>query len=112
MAVRAILEKSGFSVIEIETGEQALEYCREYIVDLVLLDAWLPGMSGVSCCQVLRALFPELPIVMITALEDPNLIQEMLAAGATDYIPKPIEWNTFSHRLSRLVMSVDRPESW
>lgn len=105
MAIHAVLEKSGFDVLEVETGEQALAYCAEYIVDLVLVDAWLPGIDGFSCCKSLRVLFPELPIVVITALEDPDIIQKTLAAGATDYIPKPIEWHTFIQRLSCLLIS-------
>ena len=61
--------------------------------DCILLDVQMPGMNGVELCQAVRALpaYQRTPIVMITAMSGKRYIDEAFAAGATDYVTKPLD---------------------
>jgi two-component system nitrogen regulation response regulator NtrX len=59
------------------------------LLDVVLLDVVLPGADGTSTLDRLRALHPDVPIVMVTGNSDENLARETLRHGAFDYIVKP-----------------------
>ncbi|GAA3932699.1 response regulator [Litoribacillus peritrichatus] len=74
------------------SGQQILEALPEYEQpDLVLLDIMMPGMSGLEVCRAIRKQFSalELPIIMLTALQQTQDIVQAFEAGASDYITKP-----------------------
>ncbi len=58
--------------------------------DLVLLDIGLPGMNGIEALKQIRARYPDLLVVMITAYEDIASVIECMKLGAYDYIVKPL----------------------
>ncbi|MGI0488906.1 EAL domain-containing protein [Pantanalinema rosaneae CENA516] len=112
--LRRAVEKAGYGVIEAENGQQAIDLCRTFQPDLVLLDAMMPEMSGFECCLQLRqntnrsrtstqVASQPAPVLMITTLEDPESIDRAFAAGAADYITKPVNWALFRQRLQRLL---------
>jgi len=70
--VEVLLAQEGYTLVFAECGEEALEKAVKLIPDLMLLDVMMPGMDGFEVCQRLRAnpRLAELPIVMITALDD------------------------------------------
>jgi len=57
-------------------------------IDLILLDLLLPGVQGLSGLLYLRAQHPELPVVIVSALEDPQVIRRSIAFGASGFVPK------------------------
>jgi len=71
-----------------ETGEGALEFCRESPVDVALVDIDLPGMDGIAATRLLRELQPGPQVVVITAFQQPEVIAEAVRAGACGYIVK------------------------
>jgi DNA-binding NarL/FixJ family response regulator len=73
------------------SGAEALAQMPQFNPDLVLMDIRMPNMSGIECTRRLRALCPELKIVMLTALSDAGLIPEALSAGANGYLAKPYQ---------------------
>lgn len=87
-----ILEREGYSVIAVEDGETCLTVYPQFQPDLVLLDAILPGIDGFDCCRTLRANMdiPQAPIIMLTSLDSEQAVEEATAAGAANYIAKPI----------------------
>lgn len=93
MAMRRLLSRDGHSVREAEDGPQGLAFAREFEPDLVLLDVVMPGMDGFQVCQALRAdpALAEVPIVMITSLEDKESRLRGLEAGADDFVSKPYQ---------------------
>ncbi|MFN8421484.1 MAG: response regulator, partial [Anaerolineae bacterium] len=103
--IRVILERDGCIVSEIENGADALEEFRTNTPDLVLLDYLLPGMNGGDVCRLLREMpdSENVPIIMLTALDDPKTIEACFAAGATDFITKPIHRVVFRHRVRKLI---------
>jgi len=71
-------------------GQEALDRVRQEAVDLVLLDANMPGLDGYATCRLLQQDFPEIPVIFITAASDFASEVRALDAGALDFISKPI----------------------
>lgn len=83
------------------SGEQALTFCRATPPDLVLLDVVMPGMSGLEVCRQLKQ-DPEtapIPVIFVTALDDPKEEEACWDAGGVDFITKPINAQTTRHRV-------------
>src|ERR1700690_2699892 len=98
---RLTLELAEFSVFEAEDGFQAVELLKELKPDLILLDVMLPGLDGIGVCRELRKMPGRegIPVLMITGLDDIESITKAYAAGATDFITKPLNWVILGHRL-------------
>ena len=86
--MRTTLTGAGYEVDDAKTGEEALEKCREFRPDLVLLDINMPGMGGMAACRALRA-DANVAIVMLTVRNAEADKVKALDAGADDYITKP-----------------------
>ena len=103
----AALGQSGFTVVEAEDGESALNMLADVKPDLILLDVEMPRLDGFSTCSRLRAL-PEhrtTPVVMMTAHDDQASIDHAYAAGATDFTTKPVNWTVLGNRLRYMLRS-------
>jgi DNA-binding NarL/FixJ family response regulator len=72
----------------VETGEEALEFCRDNDIDVALVDIDLPGMDGIAITTQLQDLRPEVRVVVITAFQQPDVISRAVRAGARGYITK------------------------
>lgn len=92
----------GHTVVEAPDAESAWAQFQTHQPALVLLDWLLPGTDGVALCRQMRAMpSGDRPvIVMVTGQDQPAHLQEMLDAGADDYMPKPIEPAHFSVRMT------------
>jgi diguanylate cyclase (GGDEF)-like protein/PAS domain S-box-containing protein len=91
----------GFEVISAEDGRQALELTRTRHPDVIFMDLLMPVMNGYETSAAIRQL-PEgadIPIIMVTGLDDLDSIDAAYQAGATDFITKPINWPLLRHRL-------------
>ncbi|MBN2372490.1 response regulator [bacterium] len=82
------LEKAGYSVSSLESGNQVISFVKKSPPDLILLDIMLPGMDGMEVCREIRK-FSAIPILMITARTDEIDRIMGLELGADDYICKP-----------------------
>ncbi len=104
LLMEAALEKSGFTVCLAEDGEEALRQFHAQSCDLVMLDVDMPGLDGFEVCARLRQeVGEELPIVMVTGMDDLVSIARAYEAGATDFIAKPINWALIGHRTRYLL---------
>lgn len=104
-ALQDVLEKDGYVVDVASTGHQAVTLCQKHMADLILMDALMPEMNGFEACKKIRA-FPkgaEVPILMITALEDEHSVELAFSTGANDYIPKPIHFAVLRKRIALLL---------
>ena len=72
------------------SGTKALERLSEHPIDLVLLDIEMPELDGFATCRTLRQDHPEIPVVFITATDDPASEIQALGVGGHDFITKPI----------------------
>lgn len=99
------LEREGYQVLEASSGEVCLQLAAQHPVDMVLLDAVMPDVDGFECCRRLHAQNSDLPILIVTALEDESCVDEAFAAGASDYISKPIRWAVLKRRIRHLIQA-------
>src|SRR5687768_4133776 len=97
-----LLEAQGFKVISVARGEEAFGFLPE--VELVLLDAMLPGRDGWAICREIKQQHDAtLPIIMVTARTAPDDVVRTFAAGADDYVAKPFHVAELTARIeSRL----------
>ncbi len=86
--VKAFLEDEGYNVVLASDGLEGMEKFREYRPDLILLDLMLPKMNGFSVCEAIRK-ESQVPIIMLTALDDDDSQMKGFDALADDYITKP-----------------------
>ncbi|HEX6103463.1 MAG TPA: phosphate regulon transcriptional regulator PhoB [Alphaproteobacteria bacterium] len=108
--LRYNLEREGFSVLEAQDGDEAMNQAREQKPDLVLLDWMLPLVSGIEVCRQLRR-HPEtrsIPIVMLTARGEEGDKLRGLDSGADDYVTKPFSPSELIARI-RAVLRRARP---
>jgi diguanylate cyclase (GGDEF)-like protein len=91
--VEALLAAEGYNLVFAENGKEALEKARELIPDLMLLDVMMPDMDGFEVCQHLRndKRLAELPIVIVTALDDRDSRLRGIEVGADDFMSKPFD---------------------
>jgi two-component system, HptB-dependent secretion and biofilm response regulator len=95
------LRRSGYRVIETEGGKEAIAAYLEHSPDLILMDANMPEMDGFEATQTIQNLSEnsQVPIIMITALEDHKSVKKAFNAGAVEYVTKPILWPVLLHRI-------------
>lgn len=91
--LEARLSAEYFDVITATSGMEALKLCREDRCDIVLLDVMMPGMDGFEVCRRLKAdpATVHIPVVMVTALDQPTDRLRGLNAGADDFLTKPVD---------------------
>ena len=105
--MRAELEDEGFEVIEAADGLEALDVCRETTPDLMVVDVVMPNLDGYELCAALRRQ-PQTaftPILMATGLDDEASIANAYTVGATDFIPKPLQWTILRQRVRYMLRS-------
>jgi two-component system alkaline phosphatase synthesis response regulator PhoP len=99
------LEREGFRVTGVETGEQALAQAQADMPALVVLDLMLPGIDGLEVCRKLKAQpkTQTIPIVMLTAKGEESDIVTGLELGADDYVTKPFSGKVLVARVRRIL---------
>ncbi|NRR30377.1 EAL domain-containing protein [Oxalobacteraceae bacterium] len=103
--LRYTLQRDGFQVEEAADGAQALAMLKRFQPDVILMDAVMPVMDGFTACARMQELpgGSSIPVLMITALQDNSSVERAFAAGASDYIPKPIHYAVLSQRVRRII---------
>jgi DNA-binding response OmpR family regulator len=108
-ALRMALEDEGWSVVEAESGEDAVELFDASLPDVVLIDIMLPGIDGFELCRTLRR-SSDVPIIMVTARNDTHDVVAGLEAGADDYLTKPFAPKELSARIRAMLRRI-RPSA-
>jgi DNA-binding response OmpR family regulator len=90
-ALVAILEGEGYELQQAKDGVQALRLLKRLQPDLILLDVMMPAMDGFEVCRRIRATPPlaEVPIILLTALDDADSRLRGIESGADDFLSKP-----------------------
>ncbi|NSY37423.1 PP2C family protein-serine/threonine phosphatase [Leisingera sp. ANG59] len=98
----ASLKKWGFEVVEADSGEAAMEICRQETPDLILSDWMMPGMNGLEFCRAFRARTSEdyAYFILLTSKSEKNEVAEGLDAGADDFLTKPVSSDELRARIS------------
>jgi CheY-like chemotaxis protein len=85
------LQRSGYTVKQAESANEALEMMADEPASVVLCDIRMPGQDGLWLAQRLQDHWPRTPVVMVTAIDDVQTVRESRDIGAVDYIAKPIK---------------------
>jgi len=99
----ALLQEESYQVDQAETGDAGYQLAEQGIYDLLLLDIMLPGMSGLSIIQKLRAKSVLTPILLLTAKDAVEDRVKGLDAGADDYLTKPFAVSELLARIRALL---------
>lgn len=96
-----LLEKNGYKVNQARTGKEGIRLALEVQPDAILLDIQLPELDGYGVAKALRNnhALKQVPIIAVTSYAMVGDKEQILAAGATGYIEKPINPNTFIQQL-------------
>jgi DNA-binding response OmpR family regulator len=97
-----LLNTQGFNVWATNSSSEGLTQIREKTPDLVILDLMMPEMDGWEVCKAVRA-FSNVPIIVLSALNDPSMVASVLDAGADDYLTKPTPSRILVAHIKRLV---------
>lgn len=101
------LERSGFSVAGIALDKaQAVEILRQKPIQLVLLDIYLPGSSGLQLLRELRSMEREVEVIVVSAAKDSAQIREAFRLGCLDYIIKPFTYERLRSSLNKYQQKV------
>ena len=100
--IRVYLEQEGYHVVEAGHGREALYVARVEKPDLIILDLMMPEMDGWQICKAVRE-FSQVPIIILSALNDPSMIASVLDAGADDYLTKPTPSRVLIAHINRLI---------
>lgn len=95
------LKPQGYDLIEAPGGKEALDILASQQIDLVLLDLLMPEIDGFQVLEKMRTeqQVPDIPVVMVTAVEEKEDLQKCMAIGAVDYITKPFDIEVLKERV-------------
>lgn len=107
-----LLEKNGYMVSQARTGKEGIRLAQEIIPDAILLDIQLPELDGYGVAKELRSnpALSQVPIIAVTSYAMVGDKERILAAGATGYIEKPIDPNTFVNQLQEYIPPPSKDE--
>jgi DNA-binding response OmpR family regulator len=97
-----LLRTYGFEVLTANSGKEGIQLVREKSPRLVLLDLMMPGMNGWEVCKAIRS-FSNVPIIILSALDDPRMVASALDAGADDYLVKPVPSGVLIAHMKKLI---------
>src|SRR5207344_164045 len=97
------LENKGYVVQTKTNGFDAIEFVKENIVDVVLMDESMPGLTGLQTLQQIKEVNSNLPVVLITKNEAENLMDEAIGSQISDYLIKPVNPNQVWLSLKKLI---------
>ncbi|MCD6560827.1 MAG: Fis family transcriptional regulator [Desulfobacteraceae bacterium 4484_190.1] len=99
-SLEGILSDEGFESICVESGTRALEKMEELVPDLVLLDIWMPGISGMETLQKIKGAYPNIQVIMMTGHGTIETAVKATKMGAYDFIEKPLS-------IEKLLLSIN-----
>ncbi len=87
------LEQKGYDVSTANNGSDAIDLLKEQPFDIVFLDENMPGLSGIETLSEIKAMQPNLPVVMITKSEEEAIMEDAIGSRIADYLIKPVKPN-------------------
>ena len=96
------LRKDGHEVILADNGREAMDQIDRQMPDLIITDIMMPYSSGLEIVGKVKALTNKVPVIVLSAMGQENVVLEAFNLGADDYITKPFSPNELSMRVKRL----------
>ena len=105
MIVASQLTEAGFTVVEAEDGEQAIQHLKKQKFEVALLDIKMPNVDGIEVLKYIRQHVPETKTIILTGFADLELAMEAMELGAIDFFNKPFS-------IDEVIASVKQAVSW
>ena len=99
----AVLKQNGFETVQAEDGVAALAVMYKEHVDLIVLDLMMPNMDGYELTRQIRLAWESLPILMVTAKQEPKDKRQGFIVGTDDYMTKPVDEQEMVLRIKALL---------
>lgn len=100
-SLREIFEPQGFRTFLAESGEEAIDIVKDHDVHLALMDMNLPRLTGLETMEIVRQIKGLLPMILISAEHDDNLLRKALSAHAYSVLAKPLSKNLVIYVVTR-----------
>lgn len=100
---KLFLENKGYEVQTFTNGFDAIDYVRDHLVDVVLIDESMPGITGLETLAKIKESNQSLPVVLITKNETENLMDEAIGSQISDYLIKPVNPNQVWLSLKKII---------
>jgi len=88
--LKSFFEDRDFKVVTAYDGAKAFEQVALFKPEVVLLDIQMPGMDGLQTLKKIKSVYPKVKVIMVTAVETQEKIEEAMRLGADNYITKPL----------------------
>lgn len=97
------LNQRGYDITPVTSGPDAIEECEQNYFDVIFLDENMPGMTGLETLGKIKAIQPNVPVVMITKSEEEHIMEEAIGSKIADYLIKPLNPNQILLSVKRLL---------
>src|ERR1700710_143266 len=97
------LENKGYEVKSLSNGFDAIDYVKDNLVDVVLIDESMPGITGLETLAKIKEINSQIPVVLITKNETENLMNEAIGSQISDYLIKPVNPNQVWLSLKKII---------
>ncbi|MBC7878938.1 MAG: response regulator transcription factor [Anaerolineales bacterium] len=97
-----LLKTHGFEVLTTNSGSEGISIAREKNPSVVLLDLMMPDLDGWQVSKAIRA-FSNVPILILSAINDPRMVASVLDAGADDFLVKPVPSGVLVAHIRKMV---------
>jgi DNA-binding response OmpR family regulator len=105
-----LLKTHGFEVLTSNISMEGVELARRFSPSVVLLDLMMPDMDGWQVCGAIRS-FSNIPILILSAINDPSVVASVLDAGADDFLVKPVPSSVLVAHIRKMVRQTDPHEN-
>ena len=100
--LKLLLMQAASEIFTANTGQEGIAHARNSSPDIIILDLMMPEMDGWKVCEMVRS-FSNVPILILSALDNPGMVARALDAGADDYLIKPVPSGVLIAHLNNLV---------
>ncbi|NIA08689.1 MAG: response regulator, partial [Nitrospiraceae bacterium] len=104
-----LLDKEGYRICSVASGEDAIQLMEQKDVSLVITDVRMPGIDGVTLLKKIKARYPDIPVILITAFASMDSAVAAMKEGAWDYLTKPFRIEEIREVVAKALEK--RPES-
>jgi CheY-like chemotaxis protein len=101
--LKIAIQMLGYEMLNFGNAYDGIEYLRNNVVSLVLMDVQLPGINGYEATRIIKKEFPEIPVVIITANALKGDMEKAFESGCDDYIPKPVSLMILKEKIARIL---------
>lgn len=109
---QTFIKRMNATVTEAKNGVEAMRVLEKMTPDVIMLDLWMPVMNGQDFLEKIRGeeQWKEIPVIIMSALRDKDLIQKLVKLKISDYLVKPITIEQLTDRISKLVTEAVVPQ--